>query len=783
MPSCHILTVRVLSTRFRTDSCLSDHVSHAVATKRRALGPGTTGVGRLNAPAMQDASKPGNYNSEPPGHKTARVPAAALPDRAAVVKSPARGGMSGPPGAARFGAGAVAWGPTGGRPAAAEAHPGSGPASGSGAALVGSRLARSRPAEPSVPPPDLPEVQGFLALLGRAVRQFHTYPPTSALCLDASHACHRALMGLNRRDRVSFRVTPRELVVDDVGVGSGTLIEHELVRRLHRAAVAQVDIHRAALPNDLSRFCTDVNRCDEYAGMNVTLAEQLVEHGVETISLRMAHRPEVLEIGATRPSVHTLLDAERRRQTAAVAAGPATHLYPPEKGWVRLDPAVSLGTVSLIDLAILVEDPGELAAMLLRLSEEEPVGAASREAAITAKFSDVARLFECLDPRLAKTMFARLGRAVLALEPDRRQDLLRRTILPGLLDGRAEGMVLRDFPDVDLAESLFLLLDLETAAPEVLSAALERLDLPAARREQVIPLLETRLRSGAGAKAGRGPASCRRDAESEPARRDAGIERYARKLIQIHAEAGKSFADFAAFDLSLDDPTQAAIAGIRTAVEAADPTVAQLQCVGAIVRLESNPLVIESLIGYALSRLAELDQMERWRDLAAELARYRALADALCESRPGVADAIWSALEAWWTPERAQRVAALYGSGADGRALAGEVLASSGATAAPSFAALVDSAAAGPAARAMVGFLCEHATLLAPALAVRLGGCSGPARRLIIRALGFAGPGYEQAIAGELGHPDDQIGREALRALVRVATAKAAAAVAACLRQ
>ena len=98
-------------------------------------------------------------------------------------------------------------------------------------------------------------------------------------------------------------------------------------------------------------------------------------------------------------------------------------------------------------------------------------------------------------------MFSKLARAVLDLGPERRTDLLRRTILPGLLDGRADGAVLRDFPNVDLAESLCLLMDLETAAPELLTTALDRLELPAERRQAVAPLMEARLRGGDAAAA------------------------------------------------------------------------------------------------------------------------------------------------------------------------------------------------------------------------------------------------------------------------------------------
>src|SRR5215207_4740421 len=83
--------------------------------------------------------------------------------------------------------------------------------------------------------PDFAAVEDFLQLLARAVRQFHTYPATSPLCTDAIAASQKVLASLDTRDRLSFRVTPREVVVDHVATGSGTVVEQELVRRLHRA--------------------------------------------------------------------------------------------------------------------------------------------------------------------------------------------------------------------------------------------------------------------------------------------------------------------------------------------------------------------------------------------------------------------------------------------------------------------------------------------------------------------------------------------------------------------
>ncbi len=65
-----------------------------------------------------------------------------------------------------------------------------------------------------------------------------------------------------------------------------------------------------------------------------------------------------------------LVEHQRARQQDAVASGAAVHLYPPDKGWVRVDPAAALREASLLDLVLLVEDPAALATMLVQLSED-----------------------------------------------------------------------------------------------------------------------------------------------------------------------------------------------------------------------------------------------------------------------------------------------------------------------------------------------------------------------------------------------------------------------------
>jgi hypothetical protein len=616
-------------------------------------------------------------------------------------------------------------------------------------------------------PADFAVIEEFLHLLARAVRQFHTYPTTSPMCTEAIAACHKVFVSLEGRDRLVLRVTPTELIVDEAGVGAGTIVEQELVRRLHRAHVIALGIDRIATTRHLSRFCSNVLRCDELAGTKTTFAELLLDHGVDTIVPQMAHRPEVLDVPEPPAALYDFVRHEqRRRQTEFATGGRVDHLYPPDKGWVRLDPGTRLDTVSLIDLAVLVNDPVEVATILLRLTDDDAIGDEERKTALERKFSDVTTLFASLDPRLARIMFGKLARAVLELEPARRTNLLRRTILPGLLDGRADGAVLCDFPDIDLADSLCLLLELETAAPEVLTAALNRLDLPAGRRDAVMPLIDARLRRGAGS-----------DIPLEPSK-DREIDRLARRLVQVDAAAGKDFSEFTSFDLSIDDQAAAAISAAREAIDATDLPCAQLGFLTNLVRLEPNPRVVDAFLHRVLALFVELERGARREDLAAWGSRYRQLADELRDARPDVADTISKALTAFYMPARASALLDLHECGGDARRIAKALVAAFGGAVVPGLIDLLDEQAQQSKSPAVVTLLCEHARLLAPALALQLGHRGPSTTRAIVKVLGFAGTGYEAAISEQLGHADDQTSREALRALARIGTTQAAALVA-----
>jgi hypothetical protein len=610
-------------------------------------------------------------------------------------------------------------------------------------------------------PPDWKAVEDLLGLLARAIQQLHTYPSTSPLCVSAIDACQRALATLDTRDQLTIRVTPNELLVDDVAVGKGTQVGNELARRLHKASVAAVTFERAASTRELARFCEDLLRCGERQTADMTLVEMATEHGIDRIAIEMASRPEVLEVGTMRPTAVEDLKRERTRFEAQLARGGIVqHLYPPQKGWVRVDPSAAPPSMSLLDLAVLADDPATLASMLLRLTDDgEEVPPAE---ALQKKYSDVAMLISALDPSIARRMFGKLARAVLDLDPSSRQALLKRTVLPGLLDGRVDGTILRDFPDIDLAESLCLLLDLETAAPELLTTALSRLELPEDRQAAMMPLLDARLKE-------------REEAAAAATDRQTTLTRHARELVRVDAGREKQFGDFTAFDLSLDSPAISTLRHIRSAVPASDVIGEQLTCLWHLVCLEPNPDAVARFLERSFPLLAELERTARAPELPSWLAAYRGLADRVAESRPDVSAVIAAALTAFCTPERADWIAQLALDEPDGKAAAAAVIAALGAAVVPPLVDLFEKDAAR--GRAIAQVLVENAPLVASAIPPLMEGRTAPVQRTLLRVLGGAGAGYEETIAAFVSARDEQTAREALRALARIGTSRAAALV------
>lgn len=611
----------------------------------------------------------------------------------------------------------------------------------------------------------LARVEEFLQSLARAVRQFHTYPATSPKCIEALDESHRALAQIEP-EHLACIVSPRGLLIAGNPVGGGTLIEHELARRLYDARVLTIDIDRATTRRELLRLCVDLAATHDVQAR--PLAERLVDHGVERIVVGSAYRPEVLAVEAA-PALCTLVEQERERRESLPARGRAAHLYPPDKGWVRVDPGLSLGPVSLPDLALLIEDPATLAHMLARLAGESPESTLSPTDALEQKFGDVAMLFRSLEPRLARARFSKLASAVLTLDTKRRRRLLSGTVLPGLVDGRPEGDVLGDFPDVDLADALSLLLDVETAAPELLTSALDRLKLSEDRRRAVAPLLESRIRHHMEA--------------AEDRRNDSALAERTQQLIKVASGEAKTFEGFTAFDLGIDEAAEVAIAGAGEAIAGTDLVFTQLACITRLIALTPNPEVVERVLAQGVRLLSDLERERRWTDLASWLETLRQSADAIRESRPDVVNAVASAAEGFFAPGRLNRLLAMYDAGGEERSSANRVVVAAGWMLSPALLTRLKAGGSEAATRGVAQLICDHASLFARPLAASLDDLPAAARGPVIRALGAAGRGYESQIARQLAHADEGVVREALRALARVGSGEAAEIVVKHLQQ
>src|SRR4030095_8195369 len=198
-------------------------------------------------------------------------------------------------------------------------------------------------------------------------------------------------------------------------------------------------------------------------------------------------------------------------------------------------------------------------------------------------------------------------------------------ILPGLLDGRMNGeAVLWDFPDIDLAEALCLLLDLDAASPHVLSMALDRLQLPDERRSTLAPLIKARLQNG-------------RSSEQAKDGGFAGFDGVAASLTRVTSDVAKNFSEFAAFDLAMTEQNATALAGVRDTIVATDASDAQIRCALSLARIEPNPGIASATLARALPPLVQLLRAERWEAVTRVVTELHALEAGLQPSRPDVA--------------------------------------------------------------------------------------------------------------------------------------------------
>ena len=179
-------------------------------------------------------------------------------------------------------------------------------------------------------------VEEFLQALGKAIRQYHTYPATSPKCVAAVDECHRTL-ALIEPESFTCVVGPRDLLVGGTAVARNPLTE-ELARRLREARCQAIEVERSASRRDVERLCTALLATRDG---DASFADKLQNEGVQRISVSAAYQPEVLDIPAT-ISMCASVDEDQQRRHAQPTSGRVAHMYPADKGWVRMDPGVGL---------------------------------------------------------------------------------------------------------------------------------------------------------------------------------------------------------------------------------------------------------------------------------------------------------------------------------------------------------------------------------------------------------------------------------------------------------
>ena len=600
---------------------------------------------------------------------------------------------------------------------------------------------------------DAAPTEAFLQALARAVRQVHTYPSTSPHCVSAIEDCHRAHASI-AADVVTCVVTPHELLVSGTSIGRHTLVEQELTRRLHDHRCQALDIDRSVTPRDISIFCVEL-----VAGRHgdaAPLSERLRGHGVERISVRAGYQTEVFDVAASTAAC-AAVERDRQWRDAQPTTGRVSHLYPADKGWVRIDPGAALRQVTLPALAVLVDDPAALAQLLSRVGGDTAAEPLSRDDALEERCEDVARLYGALAPAVSRGRFARLASAVLSLDPPQRRRLLKQTVLPALIDGRPEGGLIRELPDVDLADALSLLLDVETAAPELLATALDRLDLTDERRETLAPLLEERIQTHQGPGQG-------------PLHDNAALRERTQQLIRV-AHGDTAFDGFAAFDLSIDKAAEEAIARTGGLIAATNLVDAQLSCASHLIALNPNPNTASPLLREATRLLGELEQTEAWTALADRLAALQRTAHTVRESQPAIAETITAVIRSFYTPGRFARLVAMYAGEGEERAVANRLVAAAGADLTGAVIRALQDRSGETVVLQLIG---DHAAVFAPALSASLDDLPVTQRIPAIRALSATGRGSEQALSRQLPHESDAVAREALHGLARVGSREAA---------
>ena len=530
--------------------------------------------------------------------------------------------------------------------------------------------------------------------------------------------------------------------------------ERALAIALRRTYVSTLEIRAGASTRDFRQFCALLAFPDQILGREEDLPEILAQRGVTHILAHVISSHQTIEAG-TVPAA--LLDLVQKRRGAATRSADAA-----EGGWIRLDPSIPLDRVTLEDLPLLMRDAPSLGVALDRMSRTR--GAVSPSEALVLHYQEISDLYAACGPSLSDTLFRRLAGVVQGLPDDTRLALLKQQVLPGLVDGRRSGRVLEHFSEEEVADALWLLLDLGVGGVEMLTAGLTNLDLPESRLEGVVDRVSRRL-EGKSAPPEWSEIGQREAADQVPD----DLER----RLTVDEGHDADFLALRSFDLSVDAEAAGDLTRIVDEVAGADPVGAPLRCCADILLLSSDPSIIATTMRRSRGLFLDLESrgdaaaLADWLALYARVARRRDSLDA------EVAALIRSTLDQYVTPEFIHRVSALP-TPSDREPPLVTIICELGRT---GVGALVDSLVVESdrsARNRLLTALQPRAPNLGEHLHDFLSHPEWYVVRNLLTLLGHAGPGHEGAVARLIEHEHPRVIREAFIALARIGTEDAA---------
>ncbi|MDX1577367.1 MAG: HEAT repeat domain-containing protein [Gemmatimonadota bacterium] len=595
--------------------------------------------------------------------------------------------------------------------------------------------------------------------LGVVVQRHRLYPSRSPLCRDAAAACRDALDEVWRGSPevvegevrgsavtdLSLRVASDRLYLElDPLPANGPITE--LGDRLFRADVEEVVIRQGVTRTELIRFCRRLAHWDRRRDPHLRLSEVLNELDVTGIRARDSERLEVLDFDIVASDRLEGLRTERRRRVREDGTGVDSSVH---KAWARTSVDASAEPIDMIDLAYLVENQLDLAQMLFQLAEGETEASGS-VAALRQTVTRLVHLYAGMSEDVAEARFRDLAASLMELEPEARRNLTRDVLIPDLLETGKSADLVRLLPDGEIVDAISTLADLEIGGQGLVRLALERLELPPGRLEVVLgPLLE-RSREEMGA-----------------ARPDARVE----VRLSSDEDVFRNLRAFSAHELAVGEETRARLEDVRERLEVVDGPAERLRCAVALVPHLRNPEraveILRPLPAWLSSLLASdpeaaARQIRSLRDTARELE----------ELDPELSDTVDEVLREVLMAEVVTRIAGP-GEGAESDTTLA-LLEAFGPVAASVFVEMLETEERRSVRRSLLDHMCEHASFFAPLVERYVQDGRWTVVRNVVRVLGFAGPGYEAALAAPLDHADDRVVREALLALGRIGSPRAA---------